>query len=89
MGYISFPSDLDAIKGIKSYYCVILKMVMLHDAIKTIQRSVFAFFPKKRTNTCFNKSLRSTVVKVKTTSTFQPSNSRLSSGQIATRVGKH
>jgi len=28
-------------------------MVMLHDEIKTIQNSVFVFFPKKRTNTRF------------------------------------
>ena len=36
-----------------------------------------------------NKILSSTVVKVKTTPTFQPTNSRLSSGQMATRAGKH
>ena len=40
MAYISLPSDLNAIIGIKSYCCVILKMVILHDAIKTIQNSV-------------------------------------------------
>jgi len=40
-----------------------------------------------RTNN--HKSLRSTVVKVKTTPTFQPTDSRLSSGQMATRAGKH
>jgi len=28
-------------------------MVILHDAIKTIQNSVFVFFSKKRTKTCF------------------------------------
>jgi len=37
----------------KSYYCVILKMVILHDGIKTIQNSVFLYFSKKRTKTCF------------------------------------
>jgi len=47
MAYISLPSDLNATIGIKSYYVVILKMVILHDAIKTIQNSVFVFFPKK------------------------------------------
>ena len=36
-----------------------------------------------------NKSLRSTVVKVKTTPTFQPTDSGLSSGQMATRAGEH
>jgi len=44
MGYISLPSNLKAIIGIKSYYCVILKMVILHDAIKTIQNKVFVIF---------------------------------------------
>jgi len=51
MGYISLPSHLNAIIGITSYYCVILKMVILHDAIKTIQNGVFVFF--KKTKTCF------------------------------------
>jgi len=36
-----------------------------------------------------NKSLCSTFVKVKTTPTFQQTNSKLSSGQMATRAGKH
>jgi len=35
MGNISFPSNLNAIIGIISYYCAILKMVILHDAMKT------------------------------------------------------
>jgi len=44
--YISFPIELNAIIGIKSYYCVILKMVISRrpNAIKTIQNSVFVFF---------------------------------------------
>ena len=46
MEYISLPSDLNATIGITSYYCVILKMVILHDAIKTIQNGVFVFFFK-------------------------------------------
>jgi len=37
MGYISLPSVLNAIIGIVSYFCVTLKMVILHDAMKTIQ----------------------------------------------------
>ena len=45
MGYIFLPSDLNTIIGIKSYFCVILKMVILHDAMKTIQK---CFFPKKK-----------------------------------------
>jgi len=44
MGYISSPSIFNAIIG-KTSYCVILKMVTLHDAIKTI--GVFVFFLKK------------------------------------------
>ena len=41
MGYISLPSILNAIIGIASFYCVILKMVTLHGAVKTIQNWVF------------------------------------------------
>jgi len=50
MGYISLPSILNAIIGITSYYCVILKMVILHDTIKTIQNGVFLFSLKKEQN---------------------------------------
>jgi len=45
--YISLSSILNAIIGIASY-CVILKMVMLHDAIKTIENGVFVFFLKNK-----------------------------------------
>ena len=55
MAYTFLPSDLNAITVIKSYYCVILKMVILHDAIKTIQNSVFVFFPKKKKSLFFFK----------------------------------
>jgi len=48
MGYTSLPSNLNAIIGIKSYYCVILDIVILHDVMKTIQNR-FVFFSKKRT----------------------------------------
>ena len=41
MGCISLPSNLNAIIGITSYYCVILDMTISHDAIKTIQNGVF------------------------------------------------
>jgi len=47
MGYIALPSILNAIVGIISYYCVILKIVILHDGIKTIQNGVFLFSLKK------------------------------------------
>jgi len=50
MGYISLPSHLNAIIGIKSYHCAILKMVILHDAINTIQNRVFVIFIKKNKN---------------------------------------
>jgi len=51
MGYIALPSILNAIIGITSYYCVILKIVILHDGINTIQNGFFCFLWKK------NKSL--------------------------------
>jgi len=58
MGYISLPSDLNAIIGITSYHCVILKMVILHDAIKTIQNRVCFFFWKKSKTCFFSKKWR-------------------------------
>jgi len=50
VGYISLPSNLNAKIGISSNYCVILKMVILHDAIKTIHNGVLCFFYKKNKN---------------------------------------
>jgi len=49
MGYISLPSNLNGIIGITSYYCVILKLMILHDAIKTNLGVwvVLAIFAKK------------------------------------------
>jgi len=47
MGYISLPSNLNAIIGITSYYCVNLTMVISHDAMKTMENVIFAFFIKK------------------------------------------
>jgi len=47
MGYISLPSILNVILGITSYYCVILKIVILHDEIKTIQNGVFLLLLNK------------------------------------------
>ena len=70
MGYISLPSNLNAIIRIKSYYCVILKMVILHDAIKTIQNSVLCFFIK-RTKACFvSKKPKKRIKKQKTCELF-------------------
>ena len=51
MGHISLPSNLNVIIGITNY-CVILKMVILYDAIKPIQKWVVVFL-KKGTTTCF------------------------------------
>ena len=36
--------------GITSYYCEILKIMVLHDAIKTIKSKVFPFSLKKEQN---------------------------------------
>jgi len=36
--------------GITSYYCVIMKIMILHDAIKTIKSKVFPFSLKKEQN---------------------------------------
>jgi len=55
MGYISLSSILNAIKGTASYYCVILTMVILHDATKTIQNAVFVFCLKKENLVFLNK----------------------------------
>jgi len=53
-GYISLPTDLNDLIGIKSCYCVILKMVILHDATKTIQNRGFCvFFLKKEHSPVF------------------------------------
>jgi len=51
MGCISLPSILNAIIGIISYY-VILKMVMLHDATKTIR--IFASCNKNKNKTLYH-----------------------------------
>jgi len=51
MGYIYLPSNYNYIIAITSYYCVILQMVMLHNAIKTIRMGFLCFF--KRTKTYF------------------------------------
>jgi len=50
MGYIFLPSNLNAMIGITSYCCVILKVVELHDAMKTIQNEVFVLFFLKNKN---------------------------------------
>jgi len=46
-GDISLPSILNAIIGITSHYCAIVKIVILHDGIKTIQNWVFLLSLKK------------------------------------------
>jgi len=42
MGYISLPTILNAIIGIAGHCCVIVKIVILHDAIKKIQNVLFS-----------------------------------------------
>jgi len=42
--YISLLSNYNAIIAITSYCCVILQMLMLHNAIKTIQNGAFVLF---------------------------------------------
>jgi len=56
MGYISVLTYLNAGIGISSYYCVILKMVILHDEIKTIKNGVFVLLIKKEKNCFFSKN---------------------------------
>jgi len=48
MGYISLPSNMNAIIGIKSYYCVMQKMVILHDAIKHFRIGFCDFYEKEQ-----------------------------------------
>jgi len=50
MGYISLPLIFNDIIDITSYYCIILKIMILHDAIKTIKSKVFPFSFKKEQN---------------------------------------
>jgi len=53
MGYISLPSILNVILGKISYYCVILKIVTLHNEIKTIQNGFFLLSLKKEQKILF------------------------------------
>jgi len=46
------PSILNAIIGITSHYCVIMKIVILHVGIKTIQNVFFSVFLKSKIS-CF------------------------------------
>jgi len=64
MGYISLPLNVNAIIGITNYYCVLSKIVVLHDAIKTIQNGVFVFLQNKNENLFFfQKVNKKTVIK--------------------------
>jgi len=65
MGYIPLPSNLNNIIDITSYYCVILKMVILHDEIKTIFRMGFLCFSlkKKKNLFLFNKPKKKQIEK--------------------------
>jgi len=50
---ITLPSVLNAITGITSYYRVILKIVILHDPIKTIQTKEQNFVSLKKKKKTF------------------------------------
>ena len=69
MGYISLPSILNAIIRITSYYCVILKIVILHDGIKTIQNRAFRFSFKKEQILVYWKKIKKTGLLKKTKKT--------------------
>ena len=56
MEYISLPTNLYVIIGIASYYCVIPKMVILHDAIKTIRMGFLCVFIKNKKLFLFKKT---------------------------------
>jgi len=58
MGYIPLLSNLNGIIGITSFYCVILKIMILHDAIKTIKNKVLPFSLKKEQNVVLKKNNR-------------------------------
>jgi len=57
MGYISLLSIWNAIIDINitSYYCIILKIVILHGRIKAIENGVFLFSLKKENLVSFKK----------------------------------
>jgi len=62
---MTLPSNLNGIIGITSYYCVILKMMILHDAIKTIKNNLFPFSLKKEQNLVFEKTKKTFFFKLK------------------------
>ena len=56
VGIHFFTLNFDAIIGITSHYCVILKIVLLHNGIKTTQNVYFLLSLKKERNlVSFNK----------------------------------
>jgi len=55
IGHIPLFSNLNVIIGITSYYYVILKMVILHDAIKTIQNGVCFFLKNEQKPVSFQR----------------------------------
>ena len=63
MGYFSLPSSLNAIAAITSYYCVILKIVILDYGIKAIQNAVFLFFLNKKILFLFKKAKKRVLLK--------------------------
>jgi len=65
MGYLSLPSNVYGIIDITSY-CVILKILILHNAKKTIKNKVFPFFLKEEQNLVSFKKNKKRVVFKKT-----------------------
>jgi len=67
MGYIALPSILNAIIGITSYSVgrEILKIVILHDGVKTIQSGVLLFSLKKEQNLVSFKKQKKTFLFIK------------------------
>jgi len=63
--YIVAPA-INELIDITSYYCMIPKMVILHDAIKTIQNRVFVFFVKRTNSSVFIKRTKNSFFQKKT-----------------------
>ena len=65
LGYTSLPSILNAIIGITSYYCVILKMMVIGWCNKNNSEWGFYVFLRKRTRSYFFKKNKQTLFNTK------------------------
>jgi len=59
MGHIFLSSNLNAIIRMTSYYCVLLKMVILHHAVKQFRMGFLCFSLKKKDLFVFKKTKNS------------------------------